>query len=178
MTRVVLVDQNDNPIGLKERTELSAGDMTRASALWITNSRGDILLAQRAFSKKSSPGMWGAAVVGTVDEGEEYLDNAVKEASEELGLTILPTELAIGVKRFVDSNSHRFFIQWYAYVTDVARENLVLQAEEVADARWFTREELEHMIESRPHDFFGGNGEWAREQMQLYPFTPPSESTS
>lgn len=43
-------------------------DIFRTASLWITNSNGDILLAQRKFDKKVDPGKWAEAVVGTVEE--------------------------------------------------------------------------------------------------------------
>ncbi|OGG73169.1 hypothetical protein A3A38_03530 [Candidatus Kaiserbacteria bacterium RIFCSPLOWO2_01_FULL_53_17] len=160
MTRIVIVDENDTPIGLKERDEVGPKDISRGSGIWITNTKGNVLLARRAFTKKHDPGKWGAAVVGAVDEGEEYDDNAVKEAYEELGLSIDMHNLVKGPKRFVQLPGRQFFLQWYFYTTDVAIERLSLQSEEVAEAKWFTREELKEAIKTKPEYFFGNIASW------------------
>ena len=84
--KIIIVDEDDNIIGSKERNSIVSGDIYRVSALLIENSKGEILLAQRALTKKHDPGKWGPPVAGTVEEGETYESNIVKEAEEELGL--------------------------------------------------------------------------------------------
>lgn len=85
-SKIIIVDENDTIIGHKNRDSMEDGDMYRVSALWIQNSKGDILLAQRSFDKRNDPGKWGPAVAGTVEEGETYESNIIKEAEEEIGL--------------------------------------------------------------------------------------------
>jgi hypothetical protein len=46
-------DKNDRIIGYKDRNAIQPGDFHRVSALWLTNSDGKILLAQRAFNRRS-----------------------------------------------------------------------------------------------------------------------------
>ncbi|MFA6422790.1 MAG: NUDIX domain-containing protein, partial [Candidatus Buchananbacteria bacterium] len=86
MAKIIIVNENDEAIGHKERNELDFSDIYRVSGLWITNLKGEILLAQRAFTKNHDPGKWGPAAAGTVEEGEDYETNILKEAEEELGL--------------------------------------------------------------------------------------------
>ena len=70
--KIILVNENDEIIGYKERGTLDKEDIYRVSALWIQNSKGEILLAQRSFNKNNNPRKWGPAVAGTNDEGESY----------------------------------------------------------------------------------------------------------
>jgi predicted kinase len=84
--RTIIVNDQDQIIGHKEPGTLLKEDIYRVSSLWVTNSKGDILLAQRKFTQKLDPGKWGPAVAGTVDEGETYESNIIKEAEEEIGL--------------------------------------------------------------------------------------------
>jgi len=87
MGKIVIVDENDNKIGHKEYGETNPDDIYRVSALWLTNQKGEVLIARRAYNKKLDPGKWGTAASGTVDEGETYYENIVKETEEEIGLT-------------------------------------------------------------------------------------------
>ena len=96
MTKIIIVDEHDNEIGLKERDEIEKGDIYRVSGIWITNSKGEILLSQRSLLKKKSPGKWTCAAAGTVDEGETYENNILKEVEEEIGITLLPSDLFLG----------------------------------------------------------------------------------
>ena len=166
MSRIIIVDENDNPIGVKEREEVGPGDVYRCSAVWITNSKKQTLLQQRAFSKKVQPGKWGTAAAGAIDEGEDYEINAVKETAEELGIVIDARQLTVGPKRLVHVQGHSFFCQWYLYVTDTPLEEMRLQDEEVATARWFEPDELQKMLQEHPDQFFGNSPEWFKEIMQ------------
>jgi len=56
MVLIPIVDEKDKIIGYKDRKEIQKEDIYRVSALWITNSKDEILLAQRAFSKSHDPG--------------------------------------------------------------------------------------------------------------------------
>ncbi len=86
MTKTIIVNEKDKIIGSKERGTLTREDLFRVSALWVTNSKGEYLLAQRSFSKKHHPGKWGPAVEGTNQEGETYESNMIKETKGEIGL--------------------------------------------------------------------------------------------
>jgi len=50
--KIIIVNKNDKIIGYKERGTLKSSDIYRVSSLWIQNSQGKILLAQRSFNKK------------------------------------------------------------------------------------------------------------------------------
>jgi isopentenyldiphosphate isomerase len=75
--KIIIVNEKDKEIGLKERGTLKTEDIYRVTALWITNSKDEILLAKRALTKSNDPGKWGPAVAGTVDEGETYEENSI-----------------------------------------------------------------------------------------------------
>ena len=90
LKRYLIVDCTDTVIGVKPRNAISPEDIYRVSALWVTNSKGGILLCRRSLSKEHDPGKFGSAVAGTVEEGEEYYSNIIKEAKEEIGLTEVP----------------------------------------------------------------------------------------
>ena len=83
--KVIIVDENDNPIGLKYREDIDySKDTYRCTGIWITNSNDEVLIAQRKFTKDKDPGKWGPAVAGTIEEGETYESNAYKEMKEEI----------------------------------------------------------------------------------------------
>jgi len=148
--RIIIVDENDNVIAHKERGTVAVSDIYRVSSLWITNTRGDVLLAQRTFAKGNNPGKWAAAVNGTVDEGETYDSNIIKEMEEEIGLTgIVPTK----GKKMRISNQHNFFVQRYTLCIDRPAESFTIQEDEVERVRWFTRAELDTLLRHDPTIF-------------------------
>ena len=83
----IIVDENDEVIGYKHRHDITSDDTYRVSALWIENSKWEILMSLRGFMKRNNPGKWSAAVAGTIDKWESYDENIYKEAEEELWIT-------------------------------------------------------------------------------------------
>ena len=156
-SRIVLVNEADEVIGTRIRGEADPQDIYRVSCLWITNSKGEILIAQRSHSKDKDPGKWSTAVSGTVDEGEEYDDNMVKEAKEELGIVVTANNLRKGPKTLLHGKN-RFFCQWYFLTSDVT--DFVLQKEEVEAVRWISKEELSEEIAKHPEKFARTAPEW------------------
>lgn len=131
---IQIVNENDELIGLKPRGEVNPRtDIYRVAALWIANSRGEVLIAQRKITKDKDPGMWGPAVAGTVDEGETYEQNIYKEADEEIGLT--EVDFALGPKQRV-SFPRNYFCQWYTVALDRDVADFRIQETEVEQIKW------------------------------------------
>lgn len=156
MTLHVIVNKDDEVIGYKHRDEIVRGDIGRVSALWLQNTRGDVLIAQRAFTKKFSPGKWGPAVAGTVEQDEDYDTNITKEIAEEIGLTVRAEELVKGVKEYVDGTQHDIFVQWYFLERDIPIGQFVYPQEEVAALRYIPLQELITWAHEKPEDFSAG----------------------
>ncbi len=158
--KVPVVDENDVEIGLKERNDIGPEDIYRVSALWLTNTKGEALMAQRALSKKNSPGLWGPAVAGTIEEGETYDSNIVKEIQEEIGIIVSIDQLRKGPKTFHKTNRRVYFDQWYLYTADISLEQFVVADEEVAQIRWISRTDLEQWYAEKPEEFITSSVEW------------------
>lgn len=148
--KIIIVNNNDKIIGYKERSSLKEDDIYRVSALWITNSKNQILLARRHRSKSHHPGKWSFAVAGTVDEGETYDDNIIKEAEEELGLRNTKPKLGPKIKI---NNEYHHFTQCYTLKIDKAINEFKIQADEVEEIKWFSPEELKQLLQNQPDEF-------------------------
>jgi len=147
---IVIVDKNDKIIGYKDRNHLAKDDIYRVSGLWIINSRGEILLAKRHRNKLHSPGKWQPGVAGTVNQGETYGKNIIKEAKEELGLkNIKPT---IGPKTKTEINHHHF-TQWYTLKIDKPLNEFKVQKDETEKIKWFSPKELKKELKEHPEKF-------------------------
>ena len=86
MERVVLVDENDNPLGTMEKMEAhEKGVLHRAFSVFIFNQKGDMLLQQRAFSKYHSGGLWTNTCCSHPRENELTIDAAHRRLQEEMG---------------------------------------------------------------------------------------------
>ena len=151
--KIPIVDENDKVIEYRERNDLDINDIYRVSSLWITDTDGNILLARRAFDKSHDPGKWGTAVAGTVEEGETYEENILKEAGEELGLkNIRPIT---GTKKLKE-NKWNYFVQEFLLTLSVGFDDFKIQKDEVAEVKWFSVEELRKKLKENPDEFLKG----------------------
>jgi isopentenyl-diphosphate Delta-isomerase len=157
----IIVNEQDEIIGHKLRGTLQPNDIYRVSALWLRNSRGDILLAQRSFTKRHDPGKWGPAVAGTVEKGEAYLENIIKETAEEIGVTKL--EFIEGPKQRM-RGQHNYFTQWYRATLDQPAEAFIIQKNEVERVWWFSRAELKRELRDHPENYLAGLS-WALQNL-------------
>ncbi|HUD06609.1 MAG TPA: NUDIX domain-containing protein [Candidatus Saccharimonadales bacterium] len=150
--KIIIVNKDDKQIGLKEFGTLKYEDIYRVSALWLTDiSSGDALIAQRKWSKYNDPGKRSASVSGTVDKGESYEQNIVKEIEEEIGLTNL--SLKLGPKEFIDDSLHKFFVQWFLAKVDKDKTKITIQKEEVEGVEWIPIETLIDDLKSNPDKY-------------------------
>lgn len=157
-SKIIIVDENDNIIASKERESLEVKDIYRVSALWVENSKGQILMARRALTKSHSPGKWGPAVAGTLEEGEIYDSNMTKEVEEEIGLKNVKFKKRSKVK--ILSKYGCYFCQWYLAKIDKPAEEFKIQESEVAEVRWFSKEELRKKLQENPGDFIYSINQW------------------
>lgn len=149
---IPVVNNRDEIIGYKKREELDlASDIVRSASLWITNSNGQVLLAQRKFTKRTDPGKWAEAVGGTVDGKDSYEDTVYREAEEELGIS--GKKFDVGLKQFVSGPPNSYFVQWYRVVLDWPIEKFVPQESEVEQIAWWKLEDLERDMAMHPERY-------------------------
>lgn len=148
MSKIYIVNDKDEIIGVKERDEFGPTDIRRVAGLWLTNSKGEVLLAQRGFDKKLDPGKWGPAVAGTVEEGETYDTNIVKEIKEEIGLEGL--ELTKGPKYLITEGKSPRFTQMFTAKIDKPVKEFIIQEDEVEQVKWMAIDGLQIDLKLNP----------------------------
>lgn len=85
---VILVDKDDNPIGIMEKMEAHQKALLhRAFSVFILNSKGEMLLQKRAIHKYHSPGLWTNACCSHPKPSEMSLDAASRRLDEEMNIT-------------------------------------------------------------------------------------------
>ena len=83
---VVLVNDNDMPLGTMEKMEAhERGKLHRAFSVFIFNKKGEMMLQRRALEKYHSPGLWTNTVCSHPHPGENILDAAHRRMMEEMG---------------------------------------------------------------------------------------------
>ncbi|MFK8077511.1 MAG: NUDIX domain-containing protein [Granulosicoccus sp.] len=139
-----VVDENDEVVGRATRDEVHRDNLLHRSAhILLLNSKNQIFVQLRSLLKDNSPGLWDTSAAGHVDSGESYLQCAIRELAEELGVELAPDDL-VPVGRLPPERSNGFeFTQIYTAHSD---QPLTLQAEEVDDGRWVSVDELDRWI--------------------------------
>lgn len=86
---LILVNENDVPVGTMEKMAVHQKALLhRAFSIFIFNSKGEMLLQQRAAGKYHSAGLWTNACCGHPVNGEQTQEAAEKRLQEEMGFTV------------------------------------------------------------------------------------------
>lgn len=87
--KVILVDKNDNQIGLMEKMEAHEKALLhRAFSIFVFNKKGELLIQQRALSKYHSAGEWANTCCSHQRDGESTLEAAHRRLMEEMGFDV------------------------------------------------------------------------------------------
>ncbi|HRN56830.1 MAG TPA: isopentenyl-diphosphate Delta-isomerase [Agriterribacter sp.] len=86
---LILVNDKDEALGTMEKMEAHRKALLhRAFSVFIFNTRGEMLLQQRALGKYHSPGLWTNACCSHPRPGETTLAAAQRRLKEELGFVV------------------------------------------------------------------------------------------
>ena len=139
-----LYDSERKPLG---RTHLRGdkfedGEFYVCCEIWVMNSEGCFLTTKRHPDKKAG-NQWEFTGGGTL-AGETTLKSAVRELSEETGISVSENELQL-----LTTYAHKnYFQDIFLLKKDVDLKDIVLQPDEAVDVKWASDEELQRMIDS------------------------------
>ncbi|MFA5876848.1 MAG: NUDIX domain-containing protein [Candidatus Paceibacterota bacterium] len=156
MTDVLFVDESDNVIGFGSRKEaLAKGIIHRIVRVVLFNEKGQILLQKRAMHLPSNPSKWDLSVAGYVDRGENYLEAALREMNEELGLagiTLTKIGTYYSEEPFKNRTRKRFTTLYRGFYDG----EVIPNPDEVSEVQWTFSDELQkRMLEVSDEFTFG-----------------------
>jgi isopentenyl-diphosphate delta-isomerase len=94
MDRVVLVDEDDRELGTMEKMQAHRlGSLHRAFSVLVYNSRGEILIQQRAADKYHSAGLWTNTCCSHPKPDECIRKASARRLWEEMGIRAEPEYL-------------------------------------------------------------------------------------
>lgn len=134
---IAWVDEHDHQLGALPRAQLrERGLIGRGTFILLFNSAGMLCVHRRTMSKALYPGYWDVAAGGMVMADETYAESAARELEEELGIGNV--ELREHQRFFFDQADNRL---WCAVFSAVSDAPLILQPEEVIEARFIAPEQ-------------------------------------
>lgn len=91
---IILVDEHDRPIGEEEKMRThKLGLLHRAFSVWIFNTKGELILQQRAVKKYHCGGLWTNTCCSHPFPNETTFDAAHRRLKEEMGFDCELTEV-------------------------------------------------------------------------------------
>jgi isopentenyl-diphosphate Delta-isomerase len=150
---VVLVDEQDNELGLAEKMEAHEKALLhRAFSVFIFNDKGELLLQQRAKHKYHSAGLWTNTCCSHPRPNERVLDAANRRLKEEMGLSVfLEKKFDFVYKTPFDNDLTEY--EFDHVFVGYTNSNPVLNREEAESFKWKTIEDIKTDIVLFPHSF-------------------------
>jgi isopentenyl-diphosphate delta-isomerase len=154
--QVILVDENDNPVGTAEKLEAHRKALChRAFSIFILRfgAEREVLLQQRAEKKYHSPHLWTNTCCSHPRPEETVLEAAGRRLKEEMGL-IIPLK-QVGQFHYIAHFDNGLTENEFDHVLtgEWINEEIVLNPEEVQAYRWVSITQLKIEIEKNPEKF-------------------------
>lgn len=161
MEYIDLRNKDGSPTGeIKERSLIHRdGDLHGTAHVWLIRYREDVhsaevLLQKRSKNKDSFPGSYDISSAGHIPAGVDFLDSALRELEEELGIKAGAEDLIYGFTH-IGYHEEEFYgklfknheySKVYLYECGLSPEEMKLQKEEVESVLWMDyRECLDHI---------------------------------
>jgi len=150
---VILVNEADAVIGQMAKLEAhQKGILHRAFSLFIFNSKGELLLQQRAMHKYHSPGLWTNTCCSHQRAGESNIEAGKRRLGEEMGISCELTDVFSFIYKASFDNGlteheldHVMVGQYEA--------NPIINEEEVMDYKWLSLQNLKMDMDKNPERY-------------------------
>jgi isopentenyl-diphosphate Delta-isomerase len=150
---VVLVDELDNELGTMEKMSAHRqAALHRAISIFLFNSKGELLLQQRAQDKYHSGGLWTNTCCSHPRWKEEVKSAAVRRLKEEMGMqTELQYLSQIIYKAELNNGLHESELD-HVFI-GFSDELPLINPVEVADYKYMGIAEVEEWMKKEPGQF-------------------------
>jgi len=152
--QLLLVDESDKVVGIAEKMEAHIkGMLHRAFSAVVLNSKGQILLQQRAPSKYHSGGLWSNTTCGHPLPRESTSEAAHRRLSEEMGIAchleeVFAFRYSIQLDKGITENEYNHDLLGRC-------DNLLPKphADEVSNWKWVNLKDLRVDIKNNPKNY-------------------------
>ena len=148
--KVILVDKNDNQVGLMPKLEAhQKAVLHRAFSVFIFNSENELMLQKRASNKYHSPNLWTNTCCSHQRSGESNIQAGTRRLYEEMGFTTTLNEITSFIYKAPFDNGlteHELDHIMVGYYND----DPVINSDEVEDWKWMKIEDVKNDISLNP----------------------------
>lgn len=166
---VVLVDEQNNEIGIAPKATIHGikTPLHRAFSCFLFNSEGDFLIQQRAFSKKTWPGVWSNSVCGHPLPGESTEKAVHRRIQYELGIKSAEIFEALPNFQYCASfqgiQENEICPVWVGFTRDLPKPN----PEEVESTQWINWENFINALKAPADKTYDHFSIWSQEESIL-----------
>jgi isopentenyldiphosphate isomerase len=145
---VDVIDADGRTVSVATRSAMRRHRLRhRAVFVAVRSSDGKVLVHQRSERKDLWPSRWDLAVGGVVASGEDWVDAAVREVAEEIGVAVSSGAIEpLGTGWYADSD-----VDLHGWVGQIVHDGpFTFSDGEVVSAHFVDRAELDALVDSRP----------------------------
>jgi isopentenyl-diphosphate delta-isomerase len=153
---LILVDEDDNAIGLEEKVKchLPNGKLHRAFTALLFDKKGRLVLTKRAPEKMLWPGIWDGTVASHPRKSETYVTSAERRMPEELGISckldyLFKFEYHVPYKDIGSENE--ICGTMIGIIDDSTRFSLI--KDEINEVKWISAQELLSDLKIKPNEY-------------------------
>ena len=151
---IAIVDDKDNAIGKYPRRNHADGKLHRETSVLIVNPKNEIRVQERADG-----GQLDYSASGHFTFDEDYLDGAIREVKEELGLDI-PRATFVKISKHRINYSGRYvnnrFITLWEVAGDYKIKDMKIDPAEVKSVKYISVPELKRIIKEKSNSMSAG----------------------
>lgn len=147
-----VVDHQDQAVRAEKRGVIHFHKFRhRAVHILIYNRAGQVFLQRRAKTKDTFPDRWDSSCSGHVDTGEDYLESALRELKEELGIMGVGAEFITPLFK-IDACPQTG--SEFVWVYRAQHEGpFTLNPDEISRGEFFDAKEVSRLISASPEQF-------------------------
>ena len=151
--QVILVDKNNRKIGVEEKIKAhKEGKLHRAFSIFIFNSKGELLLQQRAKTKYHSGSLWSNTVCSHPRPDETYRQATHRRLKEEMGFDCkLKKNVCFIYRAEFDNGLNEN--EYDCVFTGTFDGTPHPKPEEVMDFQWISLKNLNEELEKTPEKY-------------------------
>ena len=153
MEYVVLVNEQYQQVGIMEKMAAHVVPrLHRAFSIFLFNSKGELLLQQRAFSKYHSPGLWTNTCCSHPRDGEPMEKATARRLLEEMGMTCEMHEVFTFIYKApvgLGLVEHEFDHVWFGYTDNTP----IINTEEVAAWKYMSLDDIANDMKAHPESY-------------------------
>lgn len=135
---VVLVDEENNPLGTARKSETHNHDtqLHRAFSVFLFNENGELLMQRRSFGKITWPGVWSNSCCGHTMLNERTEQAAARRLGFELGLRGVELKMALPDFRYRAEKDGVVENEICPVLVGITDQEPSINPAEVAETKW------------------------------------------